>query len=94
MNFREKILNDIRSFVFNEMPNRYKNTQHPKDLSIGTKFAKFYVPKDESIGKSSRKFNNIAKKDNLISVFDIDSMSDENLYELFCWIIPQLNRRI
>lgn len=35
MNFREKMLEDIRHLVFGVMPERYKNTQNPLHVDIG-----------------------------------------------------------
>lgn len=66
----------------------YANTQHPSHVVIGMRYGrKFYVPKDETLGKGARRFNNKAKEAGLLAVTDIETMSDEDLYNLFCWVM-------
>ena len=90
MNYHERMLEDIRHLVFGVISERYSNTQHPLHVEIGMRYGrKFYVPKDETLGKGARRFNNKAKEAGLLAVTDLDTLADEDLYNLFCWVMQR-----
>ena len=94
MNYRQKILEEIRWLVFGYLPERHKSTQHPSHFEIGRYGHKFYIPKDETLGKGARRFNRKAIEAGLIAVTDIDIMSDEDLFDLFCWVQQRYSKQM